>query len=105
MENLFSLDGLMSLADAYKAHAAAGAAGYLCALVIPAADLAVLLFRVLLKFPLVKMAVKKNPEALKKAIDAIEQALAHEVDAVAADGQPPAPTPALPAPAKPEAPK
>lgn len=84
----FDLNSLYAFADAYKGHAAAACAGYLGALVVPVADLAVWAFRLALKFPLVKMAVKKNPEALKKAIDAIEQALAHEVDAVAGEGKP-----------------
>lgn len=82
------LSSLYAFADAYKGYGAAAGIGYLGALVIPVADLAVWAFRVSLKFPLVRMAVKKNPDALKKAIDAIEQALAHEVDVVAGEGKP-----------------
>ena len=58
------------------------ATGYISAMVIPPADVAVFAFRLTLKFPPVLWAVKKNPQAFKAMFDAAEQALDKVVDEV-----------------------
>lgn len=75
----------------YQGYGYAAAIGYTGAIVVPVADLAVTVFRLALKFPLVRMAVKKNPEAVKSTLDLIEKALDAEVDKVAAEDGPAAP--------------
>ena len=80
-----NLESLAAFASAYAPHTAAAFVGYAGALVYPVSDLAVLVFRLAVKFPLVRLAIKKNPEAVKATIDAVEKALDAEVDAVAAE--------------------
>ena len=86
-----SYDDIATFVSTYQGYGYAAGVGYLGALVVPVADLAVGAFRLAVKFPLVKAAIRKNPEAVKKDIDSIEQALSHEVDAVAAEGTTPKP--------------
>ena len=81
-------DTAVNFVSTYQGYGYAAAVGYVSAVVVPVADLAVGAFRLSLKFPLVKVAVKKNPEAVKAALDAIEKALDAEVDKVAGEDKP-----------------
>lgn len=79
-------DTAVTFISTYQGYGYAAAVGYAGALIVPVDELAVGAFRLAVKFPLIRAAIRKNPAAVKKAIDSIEQALSHEVDAVAAEG-------------------
>lgn len=78
-------DTAMTFVSTYQGYGYAAAVGYAGAVIIAPADVAVTMFRIAVKFPLIKAAIRKNPESVKKAMNSIEEALAHEVDAVAAE--------------------
>lgn len=91
------LTALMDLAAQNKALlasvAGSAAGGYVAAMVVPPAEMAVKAFRLAVKFPLVRMAVKRNPAAVKAMLNEVEEALDREIDSLAKED---APAPAAP---------